>query len=230
MVDVTEISNQALSLHLADHRICMNCGYVQRDAPDGEPLCRRCTISRKEASYNSYYRIPVHNLINAMQRFYHLEIQGDQWSVIYTDAHKRYTPMVIVVLFCTLGEVLLRHLLVHLMDHQGIDEKVQEKLLKDNRAPDRRIRELFTTLTGEKWKHALKEITREHGCDYVGIFEFYRRVARIRHQVVHLGYDHVISEEMPTECLRHIGRLVSLFVMIHNRYIDFRGDRKRMEE
>jgi hypothetical protein len=68
--------------------------------------------------------------------------------------------LAVVIFFTTLREVLLNQLLFDLMLVQKIPDKISGLLFSDNLAHKQRLDKLFPSLTGVKWKSAIREINK----------------------------------------------------------------------
>ena len=224
---ITQIHRQGWSTLLNTFLVCPACNIVDTDWDRirvGHP-CSNCG-SPSEAG-RIFLPTKVDVLMDMMQAFHFAPGTREEeepgrpprGSLLPCDG--RDFPLMIVILYCTLGEVLLQHFLRTLMDHQGLSDSVQKILLDEHQYTRKRVEKLFPALTGEKWKLALKKLSSEPECelDFVEVHNFYVRTATARNAFLHEGSKWVISSDMPEHCVEQTWPLVSLFVALHNEYI-----------
>jgi len=124
-----------------------------------------------------------------------------------------------LVVFCSLGEVLLERFLRYLMIALKIPPKVLDRLLEDNQIQNKRVEKLFPSLTGEKWKVAVKFVSSGSDIDFEKVWVFYLKTKKARNMFLHKGNRFVLTSSMPEEILQNMAPLLDLFVRLHNRYI-----------
>ncbi|MBA7707664.1 hypothetical protein ES703_116540 [subsurface metagenome] len=105
------------------------------------------------------------------------------------------------------------------MFKKDFKKEKRKKLLNDNLTVKKRIDKLFPSLTGIKWKEAVKKIYKHDQLNYVDITEFCQSAAKARNHFLHEGLKHAIPKDMPRQCIAHISPLINLFVSLHNGYI-----------
>lgn len=215
MVDIVNIKTQPLSGIIADYCECEHCRIVDRDRDRelvGHP-CQHCGAAGRGGQ--TYFHLGVLSVINLIQEFYHTPSKNSDG--VSVDSHK----LAVVVFFCTLVETLLENLLREIMAAKKIDDRIQERLLVDNMTSRQRVEKLFPALAGEKWKAAVAAAERAHPkMKYQAALEFFVEAADARNKFLHPpGNQWAIGLKMPSQCLRTMPTLLSLFAWLHNRYI-----------
>lgn len=218
-LDPSEITGQSLGLLLGGHNICRFCHFV--DLRPGEQtrvgvLCPHCGKPSKGGI--AYFSHTVWILIDLMQEYYHL--QGKSRIVSsglreLSDNHK----IAVVLFYCSLGEVLLRHFLEELMIAQGYSLAERERLFDKYRYPRNRAKKLFRCLTDITWAAAVVRVAKGKEIDYRSTMGFYLKVYDARNEFLHKGKVFAIEKSMPADCIHQIWSLIHLFVSIHNYYI-----------
>ena len=226
-MNVTEITDRRLSEMLATFWMCPHCGIVDANVTRAEPghKCNPCG-ERAEEQSPVYFTSNVLSLIDLMQEVYHLPHSALQLPE--SDAGKRNGHhLVLVILFCTLTEVLFQQLLEECMGRMGLAAKIQDRLLRDNLYMHQRMKRLFPTLTGMTWMDAAKHLGRRQKQNYEKTARFYEQASEVRNEFLHRGGDWVIPNEMPEQCLRQIKLLVLFFVDLHNEFVAQSSDKSR---
>lgn len=220
-MDILEIRDQKLSSLLSFFMICTSCKIVDNDIDriDVGYKCPNCGIAGNVA--RSYFPMSVHNLIDLMQEFYHLKQRFDADSEPAMNETQNDTnhQLAVVILFCTLVEVLLQHFLECLMTKLGLPPKIQDRLLNDNISTRQRVEKLFPALTGLQWNATIKRLNEQVELNYVETLEFCKRAAEKRNIFLHRGIKYAIPKDMPETCLRQIWTIVNLFVSLHNEFV-----------
>lgn len=226
MVDILEISDQPLSMLLSDFMICTSCEIVDRDHEriTVGHLCQNCGVASKGG--RGFFPMSVHSLIDLMQDFYHLRHPSEEDAEMSNSGRKSDHQLAIVILFCTLGEVLLQHFLVNLMSKMVISNNIQERLLNDNMYVQQRIQKLFPTLTGAKWSKTVEKLSETVELNYMEAMEIYKDAVEKRNYFLHRGNIWAIPRDMPEKCIRQIWPIVNLFVSLHNEFIAKRAKGK----
>jgi hypothetical protein len=218
-MDVTELKHQPLGLVLADYFICSYCRFVDRDNKRitfGHP----CSICKKPSKVGSFYFQPsVHLLINFMQEFFHANYTIKDDLGLFQLENTGNSKLGVVIFFTTLREVLLKQLLTELMRAQKIPDNICERLFLDNFSHKQRLDNLFPTLTGIKWKSAIKEINQNSEINYLKLDKFIEEVVKERNLFLHEGYDVAINVDTPKECIRQISPMLNLHVALHNSFV-----------
>ena len=214
-MDILEIKNQHLSLLLSDHYVCEYCHFVDRDkgrSCSGHK-CNVCGTPGERGKL--YFPFNIHTLINLMQEAYHSTTAANTTNSYNTgrDSHN----ISIILFFCTLRESLLYNLVHELCISQKITENIFDRLFSDNKFHKQKQDKLFPSLTNTKWKDAIKDVDGEE-LDFKTLDDFIVSVVQSRNRFVHSGSKYGISEEMPENCIRNIGKLITLYVKLHNKY------------
>ncbi len=209
--------------------ICRNCYIVDRDLRRSAVgyKCPRCGFCGEGST--SYYGTNVFSLLDLMQEFYFLKSERHEQKKMINPEKKEDHHIAIVILFCSLAEVLLNHLLNQIMDKKDIPFEVQERLLHDNLNVVQRIDKLFPSLTGMKWKKAIEKVDKRSKYDYKSTISFYQETNAARNAFLHKGYISAITEGMPIRCLDNAEPLINLFVDLHNHFVAslFQAQRKQ---
>jgi len=200
---------------LAGHNECRICHYVgfwANSTSVGHP-CPACR--RPSKGGQGFFGESVRALTNVIQSCYHRHCEQQSPS-----RYKQTNESIVsLVVFCTLGEVLLEHFLRDLMIALHFLPKVLDRLLEDNLIQKKREEKLFPRLTNEKWKDAVKLVSLDSGYDFEKVLDFYRKIKDTRNEFLHKGNRFVITSSMPREILQNTAPLLDLFVRLHNRYI-----------
>lgn len=218
-MNILEIRHQKLSTLLSTFMICDFCKIVDLDHERMEVgyLCPRCGVAGNGG--RDYFPMSVHNLIDLMQEFYHLKHGLGEDSKISNNQSEGNHQLAVVILFCTLVEVLLQYFLERLMSKMELPQKIQEKLLNDNMNVHQRVEKLFPSLTGAEWMKTIKKLSGGVELDYVETRKFCKYAAEKRNLFLHRGNKWAIPKDMPVKCLHQIWPIVNLFVSLHNEFI-----------
>ncbi len=216
-MDVTDVTTQPLSTLVADFFVCNCCGIVDRDEErclKGRP-CSACGDPSRGG--HSYWGMRVDALIDLIQEAYHRPESPDwaPWLNAAVASHR----LAVVIFFCTLGEVLLDHLLIECMLALKIPPKVRDRLLEDNLSAKQRVDRLFPTLTGSSWRKAVSNLDPGSKLAYSATVAFYLDVVEQRNTLLHSGGVWAVQPKMPQECLRRISPLLNLFGALHDAFV-----------
>lgn len=221
MVDITRIANQPLSSIVGTFYRCLSCNKVDNDRERirvGYP-CPSCGIPSQGARL--YFPLEALSLIDLVQGFYHTRGQPSLRSPLYDPTTN--PRLATAVFFCSLGEVLLTHLLREIMRSNKIPEPLQERLLTDNLFVRQRVEKLYPSLTHQRWTDDVKELSQGKQLNYLDIHKFFLKVTETRNQWLHQGNIWAIPPGMPDECLRNLWPLISMFVALHNKHATSTG-------
>lgn len=215
MVDADSITGQSLSSLCSFYR-CLSCNTVDNDRNRlkvGYP-CPRCGKPGEGAE--SYFPITALALVDLIQGFFHLKGSSTtRFPLCDPEANSRLAT---VIFFCSLGEVLLTHLLKEIMVKQGLAKKLQERLLSDNRSIQLRVEKLYPALTNHKWKDDLERLSKGKHLNRLDTHNLFLRVAKYRNGWLHEGRQWDIPSELPRQCVQSIWPLLCLFVAFHNEH------------
>jgi hypothetical protein len=215
-MDIRDVGDQPLSMLLARHHVCADCGVVDMD--DARiclgSLCSAC--GAPSGGGFRYFKTHVFSTIDLMQDIHSMPApQGVRPRLLDTpDSRHR---VAVVIFFCTLGEILLENLLREMMIALGIPPKVQRRLLDDNLLLRERIEKLFVSLVGVKWTTAVRAASTN--VDFAETARFHKQTVRTRNQLVHDAHLWSMDSALPDACMDHIEPMLKLFVALHNLYV-----------
>ncbi|MFH2203113.1 MAG: hypothetical protein ABIJ96_08375 [Elusimicrobiota bacterium] len=217
-MDITKIKGQHLSSVIAGHNECQSCGYVGREG-DWTLIGFPCPNCKKPSDGGRmFFHVGILSTINLIQEFYHADSSQTDDHLAVKGHH-----LAVVIFFCTLLEVLLEDFLREFMFKEGLKANVQERLLKDNLFPRRRVEKLFPALAGKTWKDAIAEagaeVDRKPNPTIQEALDFYLKANTARNKCLHGGNKWAIGHQMSWKCLRHTPPLLDLFAWLHNRYV-----------
>jgi hypothetical protein len=218
-MNITEITDRPLSDVIAGFWRCENCGVVDANATRQQPghKCNPCGHRSKQPSA-PYFERNARSLIDLMQEMYHSgPASGLNFAQTESEGQNGH-KLVLVILFCTLTEVLFQKFLQECMSRAGLADNIQHRLLRDNLYMQQRIKRLFPTLTGLGWLQAVKQLGNRNKQNYEKTARFYEEASEARNEFLHRGGDWVIPKEMPEQCVRQLRPLLLLFVDLHNEY------------
>jgi hypothetical protein len=203
---------------LTDYVICPSCQIVSRDHKKRvkDDKCPRCGGPREGAKL--FFPRSVVSLVCLMEEMLPPLEEKDERKG-REEAVFQHRAAGMVILYCNLVEVLLQCFLEKFMTKVGIPDKVQVRLFKDNVSVNRRIWELFLTITDVEWKDAVRMLKTSYGVKVLKIIKFYNQVAQSRNRFLFGGLDAMIPDELPRQCLVNVPPLLNLFVALHNEYI-----------
>lgn len=226
-MSVTEITDRRLSQVLAEFWICPNCGIVDEHPGrrQGGGKCPSCG-ERNDRPSPLYFTSNVLSLIDLMQEIYHSKSGSGLQLPESENGRRNGHQLVLVILFCTVTEVLFQQFLEECMSRMGLHAKIQDRLLRDNLYMHQRMKRLFPTLTGATWMDAAKQLGRREKQNYEKVTRFYEQASEVRNEFLHRGGDWVIPGDMPEQCLRLLKPLIRFFVDLHNEHVANEG-RKR---
>lgn len=218
-MDVLEIKSQSLSLVLADFHVCEYCHIVDRDQNRirYEYPCPTC--GKPGNGGHMYFDLSVDTLINLMQESFHATPWEASENTTAGISSRSAHYLSVVILFCTLREMLLSRFVYELLVAQKIPARVCRRLLADNSVYKQRQGKLFRCLTGEKWKNAIRKLSMDGNLDYVELDEFLKQAVDARNKFLHEGSKWAIDKAMAEGCMRNIWPLLNLFVDLHNHYV-----------
>jgi hypothetical protein len=226
-MSVTEIVDRRLSQALAEFWICPQCGVVD-EHPGRRMAGNRCHVcgERSDRPSPRYFTSNVLSLVDLMQEVYHSKPGTGLQLNEPENGRRNGHQLILVILFCTVTEVLFQQFLEECMSKMGLQAIIQDRLLRDNLYMHQRMKRLFPTLTGATWLDAAKQLGRRQKQNYEKAVRFYEQASEVRNEFLHRGGDWVIPGDMPAQCLRLLKPLILLFVDLHNSYVADAG-RKR---
>lgn len=218
-MDVWEIKDWPLSSSLVDFLICDYCHFVDRD-PNRSKTGYPCPVCKQPSKAGHiYFHFSVYILIDLMQESFHSKPWKKSGNNEMRENGERAHWVSVVLFFCTLKEVLLYRLIHFLLLAQKVPKGVYNRLLEDNKFHSDRINKLFPSLTGKKWKKAIKELDIDGRISYDDLNILLEKTTKSRNLFLHEGNELVIDKAMAENCMRNISALLNLFVELHNRYV-----------
>ena len=128
--------------------------------------------------------------------------------------------LTVLILFCTLREVLLERLVNHLMEMHGLPDNIRERLCQDNRSYSDRMDRLFPSLIGtNNWKDTIHQLQKKTRKDYRDINDFLKKASDMRNEMLHEGVTRSFEPNFISDCLERIPPLLGLYVDFHNYFI-----------
>ena len=201
---------------VSDQLICQNCHVVDRDRERSRVGYPCPTCGKESESGRLYFSINIHIIIDLIQESYHAEPSNANGR-LYEGVGSH--DISVVIYFCTLRETLLDKLITELLIAKEIPEGVCERLLSDNKLHIQKQHKLFCSLTNEKWKDAVAQISQGVQLDYIKIDEFVVEAVKARNNFIHEGSKWSIDRVLSTDCLKNIYGLINLYVGLHNKYV-----------
>lgn len=124
-MNAAEIRNQLLSTLIADFQICEHCQIVDKDKGRIRTGYECPNCGNQSTGGMLYFEFNVVSTINLMQEFYHLKPETYLNLGIPTteDEIKRNHSVAVVIIFCTLIEILLQGFLEKLMTRRKFQMK-----------------------------------------------------------------------------------------------------------
>ena len=214
-MDITEINTQPLSTLVSGHLECRNCKIVDRKNERMRKgfVCPACSDLSEGGKL--YFSINIHILIDLIQESYH----SNNYEVERLYEGSGSHDISVILYFSTLREALLGNLIHRLMEAQNLSVGVSERLLSDNKFHIQKQDKLFKSLTDIKWKEAVGMLNENSELDYSELDEFVMSIAKIRNDFIHSGSKWDIDRKLSTKCLKNIGRLINMYVGLHNIYV-----------
>jgi hypothetical protein len=102
---------------------------------------------------------------------------------------------------------------------QEVPMPLIDRLFAEHQSSENRVNKLFPSLTGQKWKPTLKDLSKQSELDFVSTESLYVDVTQARNQFLHAGLKWSIPDNMPQLCIENIWPLINLFVALHNRFV-----------
>jgi hypothetical protein len=215
-MNITEIRGQPWSGLLNIFYVCLNCDHV---AGQGVALGYQCKNCGGPSGVRAFYNVVIPSLINSIQDFYFLSDQQSAGSNVTKLSLQTSPRTVIPLLFCTLAEVTLEHVLQNIMRKQGLSLTGRKRQLNDHLTGKRRRMKLFPQLTGVSWNDALKDLSAASPINFTETFAFYLKVNKARNRFLHDGVPWAIKPHDPQDCIDQIWPLLKLFVALHNKFV-----------
>jgi len=214
-MDITEIK-QSLAPLICGYFECKVCGAVD-NGRDTLKVGNQCTTCGGTEIRRMHFNTNIHILVDMIQETFHT-LRVDE------NAKKQYqgvqaNDVSVVLFFCTLRETLLNSLITRLIITHKLTDGITSQLLSDNKFHVQKQNKLFLSLTGTKWREALKKITKPESYNYTDLDAFIASVVRCRNSFVHEGRKCSIDARFSEECLRALPRLTRMYVALHNEFV-----------
>jgi hypothetical protein len=216
---IIDIKTQPLGLVLDSFCICQNCHIVDTDHERIKVNHPCSTCGEPSPGGRSFFGLPVYSLINLMQVSYHSENVISQTGGLHDHNSSEDTKLAVVIFFVALREVLTTRFLRNLMIARDIPEEISERLFEDNPTHTQRMNKLFHSLTGQRWKKAIKILSEDSGIDYANLDKFIEDTVNARNIFLHKGIKWAIGKDMAGHCLERTPSLLQLHVDLHNKYV-----------
>jgi len=173
-----------------DFLICAWCGWIDTDINRMQVNypCLHC--QKKGLGGSVYFNINVHTTIQLMSTFYQVEHPQKQ------EYYEQRTA--IIILFCTLGEILVEAFCRELMNAENIPQHIQNLLLHDYNYTSQQIYKLFPVLV-HSGKGEFERVIKQINAQYIETLKYYLQVQDRRNAFVHEGDIGSIPENMPTD-------------------------------
>jgi hypothetical protein len=108
--------------------------------------------------------------------------------------------------------------LINNLRARNIDEALISRMLDDNKLASQKFGGLFTSVIGVRWNEAISELSRLKEEDYASVSDLMRESAELRNEFLHEGIAWGINRDLAKRCIDSVGKLVSMFVALHNQY------------
>jgi hypothetical protein len=211
---LAEIRDTSISPIIANYQLCGHCKKVDQDMGR---LCvsYKCPVCDMPGDTgHGFFDMDIQILIDLIQEAYHLRPRKKLSIPVH--AHS----LSVLVLFCTLREVLLERLIAHLMEMHGLPDSIRERLWHDNRNYSDRMDGLFPSLIGTKsWKASIHQLQNKTQKDYIDINDFLKKASDMRNDILHEGVTWPFEADFIKDCLERIPLLLNLYVDFHNTFI-----------
>jgi len=204
---------------LHGYYICQSCEIVDRDK-DRTLVGHTCTRCGTPSSGGyTFFDLTVGIIADLIAELYPLPNPDSLPSIgPFSDPPVSHR-LAILIFFCTLGEMLLQHLLEPCVFRSGLSPKIQKSLLQDILHPLDHIEQLFPILTGATWQQAVIAASKRAKSDFRPTVVFYNKASKGRNQLLHLGNKMAVSPKLAKQCFTHMAPLIKLFVELYNIYI-----------
>jgi len=215
-MDITNIRS-SLSTVIANYLECQQCRILDRNTERMRNgyICPICGYISEGGRL--YFHVNIHILIDLIQESFHSANLGNVTERLYEGDGPQNIS--VIIFFCTLREALLDNLINHLMKAHKLSADISERLLSDNKFHIQKQDKLFKSLSGIKWKDAIKLLNEESKLNYKKIDDFVVSVVKIRNDFIHDGVKWSINKELSTKCMNNISGLIKLYTELHNSYV-----------
>ena len=129
--------------------------------------------------------------------------------------------LAVVLFFCTLGEILLEHLVALKTLRLDLPQQLQDRLFADNLGIKSRIDKLFPAMfDGVTFMEALSRVRSSTGIDYKSTVDTYREANSFRNHLLHRGAAWKLDDQLPDRCFAATSDLLAMYAAMHNEMIE----------
>ena len=199
----------------AYYYVCGICHIVDREhgrSRVGFP-CPTCG-SESDGGY-SYFPANISILASLIRKAFHAYAPDELARQFSNTGHAQSIST--ILFFCCLREALLVHFIQEMCLARQIEPEITSRLLDDNKQHVQKSEKLFPSLTGMKWKTALRELDGG-GRFYRNLDAFVVSSVEIRNRFMHEADVFTIERKTAEECLRSIPYMTQLYVALHNKF------------
>ncbi len=213
MSSLASVVNQNASTLVCMRFICEKCGIIDTDmdrmrAGHECAECRNVSVSARLA-----LPIAIHILVDLVQQAYHSRSQE------LPDGSPHVSGVGTVLFFCSLREALLNWLMGGHLMAQRVPERLQRRLLDDNKLASQKFGNLFESVTGDKWGVAVARASSVEGVDLSQVSDLMKEAAEVRNEFLHQGTGWSADDVLATKCINAVPELVTLFCCLHRVYV-----------
>lgn len=199
----------------AYYYVCGICHFVDREHARSRigfpcPICG----SESDGGY-SYFPANISILVGLIRKTFYLHTPKELADPYSNAQHAQWISA--ILFFCSLREALLENFIREMCLAKCIEPEIADRLVGDNRQHVQKQGRLFPTLTGVKWKDAIKKLDRG-GRFYKDLDAFIASTAEIRNRFLHEADVWSIREETARDCLENIPRITGFYVELHNTF------------
>jgi len=222
-IELSDINGQSWSVITSGcYSICEHCKKIDKDFSRSTVgyKCPVCGVPGDGST--SYYSLNVGLLIDLIQDIFWRgsASSNDEKTGAHLLDEVPSTTLGIIVLFSTLGEVLLSHFLDHYLLTFDIKYDIRERLYKDYRTENEKATKLFRAFSGIQLSTAVKHIDRRYDCTtWTDTLKTYLEIKKLRNKIVHRGHFYSVKDENIVEVVNSLPNLVKLFVELHNEFV-----------
>jgi len=201
------------------YHICRNCKYVD-DSPArltvGSP-CPVCGVPSPGGL--TFFDLSVLMMVELLQDAYVAIPEVPDEELDPLTSRKSVHSASVVIVFCTLKELLLERLLSALMDAQHIPDRVRSRLFADNNSHSQRLTKLFPALACQTWDEAVAAIDTVGSSSFNSISAFMKRITDIRNEFIHEGSSFAINKTLAVDSLKAFVPMMNLHIHLHNKLV-----------
>ena len=199
------------------YEICPECSAVAYDlyAPIAGIECRSC--GKPIHSHRWFFQDLL--LLDLIREAYNSIPESGDANQAYPHDAERTHAAAVIVLFCTLKELLLLRFMYSLINAKELADPIQERLVADNNTHEKRRRKLFPSLVGVSWDDALLAVETEEPAEFSSLDKFLEEITNVRNEFVHKGIFAHLDVLNAKQCVLFLVPLLELYVRLNNRYV-----------